>query len=221
MPSKQSLLRGAVEAVFVAGVLATAGGAFAQPGGGGETAGRPAADARPVVAVMPFENISGRPDDDWLGTGIAETVISGMQRSGGLSVVDRRAPAGGGTGAGAWDDEDRARSEARDAGVSWLVTGGFQRVDEQLRIVARVIDVETGVAREIATIDGHADDPFGLQDRIVREVADGLVRLGAPGRTGPGRASGGCRGVGGSREAERGWWSARRPAPPRIRGHAA
>ena len=180
MPSKQSLLRGVVETVFVAGVLATAGGAFAQPGGGGETAGRPAADARPVVAVIPFENISGRPDDDWLGTGIAETVISGMQRSGGLSVVDRRAPAGGGTGAGAWDDEDRARSEARDAGVSWLVTGGFQRVDEQLRIVARVIDVETGVAREIATIDGHADDPFGLQDRIVREVADGLVRLGRP-----------------------------------------
>ena len=185
MPSKQSLLRGAVETVFVAGVLAIAGGAFAQPGGGGETAGRPAADARPVVAVMPFENISGRPDDDWLGTGIAETVISGMQRSGGLSVVDRRAPAGGGTGAGAWDDEDRARSEARDAGVSWLVTGGFQRVDEQLRIVARVIDVETGVAREIATIDGHADDPFGLQDRIVTEVADGLVRLGRPESSAP------------------------------------
>ncbi len=185
MPSRQSLLRGAVETVFVAGLLATAGGAFAQPGGGGETARRSAADARPVVAVMPFENISGRPDDDWLGAGIAETVISGLQRSVGLSVVDRRGPGGGGTGAGAWDDDDRARSEARDAGVSWLVTGGFQRVDEQLRIVARVIDVETGVAREIATIDGYANDPFGLQDRIVTEVADGLVRLGRPESSAP------------------------------------
>ena len=175
--SQKSLSHCAIEVVLVAGVLAAAGGAFAQPGGGGETAGRPAADGRPVVAVMPFENISGRPDDDWLGTGIAETVISGMQRSVGLSVVDRRAPAGGGTGAGAWGDDERARSDARDAGVSWLVAGGFQRVDEQLRIVARVIDVETGAAREIATIDGYADDPFGLQDRIVTEVADGLVRL--------------------------------------------
>ena len=183
--SQKSLSRCAIEAVFVAGVLAAAGGAFAQPGGGGEAAGWPAADGRPVVAVMPFENISGRPDDDWLGTGIAETVISGMQRSVGLSVVDRRAPAGAGTGAGAWDDAERARSEARDAGVSWLVAGGFQRVDEQLRIVARVIDVETGAAREIATIDGYADDPFALQDRIVTEVADGLVRLVRPESSAP------------------------------------
>ena len=99
---------------------------------------------------MPFVNISGRPDDDWLGAGIAETVISGMQRSAGLSVVDRRAPFGGAPAVGAGDDEDRASAEARDAGVSWLVAGGFQRVDEQLRIVARVIDVETGAAREIA-----------------------------------------------------------------------
>ena len=129
---------------------------------------------------MPFVNISGRPDDDWLGTGIAETVISGMQRSGGLSVVDRRAPFGGAPAVGAGDDEDRARTEARDAGVSWLVAGGFQRVGEQLRIVARVIDVETGAAREIAQIDGRADDPFALQDRILTEVADGLVRLVRP-----------------------------------------
>ncbi len=163
--------------MFVAGVLVTGGGAFAQPAGNVGTAERSAADARPVVAVMPFVNISGRPDDDWLGAGIAETVISGMQRSGGLSVVDRRGPAAGGPAAGVADDEDRARSEARDAGVSWLVAGGFQRVDERLRIVARVIEVETGAAREIFRIDGRADEPFALQDRVVTEVADGLVRL--------------------------------------------
>jgi TolB-like protein len=173
------LLRGAIGAVFAVGGLVTGGGAFAQPAGAGETARRPA-DARPVVAVMPFVNISGRPDDDWLGTGIAETVISGMQRSGGLSVVDRRAPFGGAPAVDAGDDEDRARTEARAVGVAWLVAGGFQRVGEQLRIVARVIDVETGAAREIARIDGHADDPFALQDRILAEVADGLVRLVRP-----------------------------------------
>ena len=179
MLSKKTSLRCAIGAVVAVGGLVTGGGAFAQPEGAGETARRPA-DAWSVVAVMPFVNISGRPDDDWLGTGIAETVISGMQRSGGLSVVDRRAPFGGAPAVGAGDDEDRARTEARDAGVSWLVAGGFQRVGEQLRIVARVIDVETGAAREIAQIDGHADDPFALQDRILTEVADGLVRLVRP-----------------------------------------
>ncbi len=206
--SHKSLSRCAIEAVFVAGVLAVAVGALAQPGGGGETAGRPAADGRPVVAVMPFENISGRPDDDWLGAGIAETVISGMQRSVGLSVVDRRA--GGGTGA--WDDDERARSEARDAGVSWLVAGGFQRVDEQLRIVARVIDVETGAAREIATIDGRADDPFALQDRIVTEVADGLVRLVRPAPAMP-RPDAGVPAAARTRPNAGGRLTAVRPAP--------
>ena len=61
--------------------------------------------------------------------------------------------------------------------MSWLVEGGFQRVDERLRIVARVIDVETGAAREVAKIDGRTDELFALQDRIVTQVAEGLVGL--------------------------------------------
>ena len=172
--SRKSSTRCAVGAAVVLGVLLTGGAALAQSGVGGETALRPAADARPVVAVMPFVNVSGRPGDDWLGAGIAETVISGMQRSGRLSVVDRQAAGVGGPGGGAPGDENRARAEARETGVSWLVAGGFQRVGERLRIVARVIDVESGAAREIAKIDGRADELFALQDRIVTEVAESL-----------------------------------------------
>ena len=159
-------------------MLAAGSGVFAQPSGSGDTAPL-AADARPLVAVAPFANVSGRPDDDWLGAGIAETVISGMQRSGALSVVDGWAngAAGSGAGRGPGDDTERARAEARDAGVSWLVAGGFRRAAERLRITARVIDVETGAAREIAEVDGRADDLFALQDRIVAEVAERLAGL--------------------------------------------
>ncbi len=166
-------------------MLAAGGGASAQPSRGGEPALRLAADARPVVAVAPFANVSGRPGDDWLGAGIAETVISGMQRSGRLSVVDRWAGGAGAPGAGPGGDPDRVRAEARDAGVSWLVAGGFQRAAERLRIIARVIDVETGTAREIAKVDGHADELFALQDRVVTEVAEGLAGLAGAERPAP------------------------------------
>ena len=184
MPSGKST-RCAVGLGLAIGLLVGGGGAFAQPSGGAGTSPRPAADAGSVVAVMPFVNVSGRPGDDWLGAGIAETVISGMQRAGGLSVVDRRAAGVGGPVGGARGGVERARAEARDAGVSWLVAGGFQRVEDRLRIVARVIDVETGAAREIAKIDGDADELFALQDRIVAEVAAGLSGLAGAGGPAP------------------------------------
>ena len=166
-----------VGAVLVLGVLVAGGRALAQPNGDAGTGSRPAADAGPVVAVMPFVNVSGRPEDDWMGDGIAETLISGVQSSSGLPVVDRSAAGPGGPAAGARGRQAPTRPDAPEPGVSWLVEGGFQRVDERLRIVARVIDVETGAAREIAKIDGRTDELFALQDRIVTEVAEGLVGL--------------------------------------------
>ena len=163
-----------IGAVLVLGVLVAGGQALAQPDGDAEAGSPPAADAGPVVAVMPFVNVSGRPEDDWMGDGIAETLISGVQSSSGLPVVDRSA---GGPAAGARGQEAPTRPDAPEPGVSWLVEGGFQRVDERLRIVARVIDAETGAAREIAKIDGRTDELFALQDRIVTLVAEGLVGL--------------------------------------------
>ena len=171
--TRESFSERVIRTALAAGVIVAGGPAFGQPSGGAETAPRPAAGTPLVVAVMPFANVSGRPEDDWMGAGIAETVISGMQ-SGGLSVTDRWAPGPAGPEAVTAADERRVREEARDAGVSWLVAGGFQRVDERLRIVSRVVDVESGTVREIVKIDGRADELFALQDRIATEVLRGL-----------------------------------------------
>ena len=190
MLSRKPHSRRVIESIVVVGLLAAGGVAPAQPSRAGGTALPPAADARPRVAVAPFANISGRPADDWLGAGIAETVISGMQRSGGLSVVDRWAGGAAGSGAGPGDGAERVRAAARDAGVSWLVAGGFQRAAERLRITARVIDVETGAAREVAQVDGRADELFALQDRVVTEVAQGLAGLTAAASAAPRTPSG-------------------------------
>ena len=181
MPSQRSLLLGAVRILAAVAVLTVSErGGYAQPAAFGDVAG-PAARAGGAVAVVPFANVSARPEDDWLGIGIAETVVSGVERLGFLTVVDRQSlfggAAGGGVDAKALGDGTWARGRARAAGVAWLVGGGFQRVDDQVRIIARVTDVETGAPREFARVDGHADDLFRLQDRIVAEVADGLARL--------------------------------------------
>ena len=177
MRSPRSLLLGVV-GVLVAALAASERSGYAQPVAFGDRAGS-AERAGRTVAVTPFANVSARPDDDWLGIGIAETVVSGVERLGLLTVVDRQSLFGG-AAARAPDDETWARDRARAAGVSWLVGGGFQRLGDRVRIIARVTDVETGAPREVAKVDGHADDLFLLQDRVVAAVADGLARLVRP-----------------------------------------
>ena len=134
------------------------------------------------VAVLSFANTSGDPSDDWIGAGIAETVSVDLSRLGMLSVAavaafnDQGRATDDGLGLA---DDARARQVARGLGVAWIVTGGFQRVGGQLRVIARIVDVESGHVRRTVTLDGTSDQLFALQDRIVAELSD-LLRT--PGR---------------------------------------
>ena len=135
-----------------------------------------------TVAVVPFANISGQPDDDWIGTGIAETVTADLEQFGELSVVAREAfldvlhhdrP----NAALVLSDEALARDVAQELGVSWIVAGGFQRLGDQLRITAQIVNVETGTAHETVKVDGQLDEIFTLQDRIVLELGSGFADI--------------------------------------------
>ena len=133
-----------------------------------------------TVATMPFTNVSGRPEDEWLRKGIAATVAAGVEQLGYLSVVDwetLRRRSGDSTTMDSRGELAHARRVARQYKVSWLVAGGFQRLDDQLRFTARVVDVESGAVRVVAKVDGPIDDAFALQDRIVAELAAGLAGL--------------------------------------------
>ena len=148
----------------------------------GKAVERESMDLRPrTVAVFPFTNISGQPDDDWIGAGIAETVTAGLAQVGEFSVVGREAfldvlNTDGREGA-------RPRDLARGLGVSWIVAGGFQRLGNQLRITARIVNVETGTVHDSVKVDGRPDDIFTLQDRIVADLSGGLA--GIAGRAAP------------------------------------
>ena len=213
--------------IALAGCLLAAGGAgplHAQSGVGEAVDEAPAVVSfRPrTVAVVPFANISGEPDDNWLAAGIAETVTTDLEQFGTLSVIGREALLDRGPGYEAEleaGNEAVAREVARELGVSWLVAGAYQRLGNQLRITARIVDVETGGTSQTVRVDGDMGDVFALEDRIVEELRDGFASiaaaegqpLGVPSADqgerevvefpGPGRGSESSEGVGGFRVA--------------------
>ena len=137
------------------------------------------------VTVLPFDNISGAAADEWIGTGIAETVAADLEQFGGLSVVSRDVFLDVVSGSDVADreptlaltDSTRAREVALDLGVAWIVTGGFQRLGDQMRLTARIVNVETGTSSEAVKIDGRLDQLFDLQDRVVNELRAGFAAI--------------------------------------------
>ena len=146
---------------------------------GGAATGADEVPLRPgTVVVVPFANISGDPNIDWLGTGIAQTVTADLEQFRDLSVIGREGLARDLSDS---TDDMSAREVARERGVSWIVDGGFQSLGDQLRITARIVDVYTGATHATVKVDGRLDEVFALQDRIVEELAPGFVMIaGAP-----------------------------------------
>jgi TolB-like protein/tetratricopeptide (TPR) repeat protein len=135
-----------------------------------------------AVAVLGFANISGHGEDDWLGTGIAETVTSDLRGMPGLAVVAPARVREAMRRAGAESreaDEAIATRVGRELGARWVLSGGFQRAGDTVRVTARLADVDGHRVLKTVKLDGRLDDIFSLQDRVVRELASGL-RMGMP-----------------------------------------
>lgn len=130
-----------------------------------------------AVAVMTFTNITRDREDDWLGTGIAETVTADLKRVEGLPVVARERiwevlrKLGG---SAAVPDEALATRVGRELEARWVVGGGYQRLGDVVRVTARVTDVETGAVARTVKLDGRMGEVFDLQDRIVADLSEGL-----------------------------------------------
>ena len=138
--------------------------AVAQPGVGAGGAAGPA-------AILSFINISGDAADDWIGTGIAESLASELNLAG---VAATRTPTASvlratEVGLGA---PDAIVETGRALGASWVVTGAYQRVADRLRVTARVFDAGTGAVVDTATVDGAFDDLFDIQDRVAAQLRD-------------------------------------------------
>jgi len=126
---------------------------------------------------MSFINITRSHEDDWLGTGIAETVTSGLSGVPDLTVVSRARVVevlrklGG---IHSTEGEELAPRLGRELGVRFVVSGGYQRLADQVRVTARVTDLTTGTVVQTLKLDGSMAGIFDLQDRILGELSAGL-----------------------------------------------
>jgi serine/threonine protein kinase/Tfp pilus assembly protein PilF len=131
-----------------------------------------------AVAVMTFANITKEPADDWIGSGIAETVTADAKKIRGLAVIGRErifeALKNLSSGQLAQSDEVIATDLGRHLGARWILAGGYQKIGEMIRITARIIDVRTGEIVKTVKIDGRISEIFDLQDKIVYELSQGL-----------------------------------------------
>ena len=116
-----------------------------------------ASTATDTIAVTAFENITGAAEDDWIGVGIAETLAADVATGGALSVGLTPTEAG------------------RESGARWVITGAYQRVGDQLRITARVVEVTTDAVVHTAMVDGPMSELFALQDQLSAELSRGLT----------------------------------------------
>ncbi len=169
-------------AAWQALLVLTASLAAALPGESRAQTSRSAATApgsllSDAIAVASFVNISGAPSDDWIGAGIAETVAADFQRLGAVSVVEREALRDEISAievdplqADAGDAERAVREASRRLGAEWLVTGGYQRIGDRMRITARLVDAATGAVATGVKVDGPLGDLFALQDQVVHEL---------------------------------------------------
>ena len=137
-----------------------------------ERSGGPApelAGARTIV--LPFTNISGDSETDWVGAGIAEALATDLSASTDAAVIGRDAVTTalrelGLADAGALSRAD-ALAVARRAGAQWLVHGGYQQVGDQVRVTARIVDCDTGAVARTGQVDGVLEELFALQDQIL------------------------------------------------------
>ena len=128
------------------------------------------------VAVMTFANITREAVDDWIGTGIAETVTSDLKNIHGITIIGRARvfDALRNLSTDAHLNDSLAIDIGRRLGATWILVGGFQRIGTSVRITANMVEVATGAVKRTVKVDGRIDDIFALQDKIVFELSQGL-----------------------------------------------
>ncbi len=123
----------------------------------------PAAEM-PSIAVLPFANMSGVPEQDHFGDGIAEDIISELSRNRWLTVIARNSSF---TFRGAAVD---TREVARQFAVRYVLTGSVRRSGSRVRVTAQLIDATTSSHLTAVRYDRDLADFFAAQDEITTLV---------------------------------------------------
>jgi adenylate cyclase len=119
---------------------------------------------KPSIAVLPFANMSGDPEQEYFADGISEEIITGLSKLRWLFVIARNSSF---TYKGKAVDVKRV---SRELGVRYVLEGSVRKGGNRVRITAQLIDATTGNHIWADRYDGELTDVFALQDEITRKA---------------------------------------------------
>jgi adenylate cyclase len=120
---------------------------------------------KPSIAVLPFQNMSGDPEQEYFVDGMVEEIITALSRIQWLFVIARNSTF---TYKGRTVD---VKEVGRELGVRYVLEGSVRKGGNRVRITAQLIDAETGAHLWADRFDGSLEDVFELQDQIAISVA--------------------------------------------------
>jgi len=119
---------------------------------------------KPSIAVLPFNNMSGDPGQEYFSDGLTEQIISGLSKARNLFVIARNSSF-------AYKDRSIGTKQiARELGVKYILEGSVQRSGERVRITAQLIDAITDYHMWSESYDRDLSDIFALQDEITMKL---------------------------------------------------
>ena len=123
---------------------------------------------KPSIAVLPFDNMSGDPEQGYFADGITEDIITDLSKVSGLFVIARNS---------SFAYKGQApdiRRVSRELGVRYVLEGSVRRAAGRVRINAQMIDGQTGGHLWAERYDRDLEDIFAVQDEVTRTIVTAL-----------------------------------------------
>jgi adenylate cyclase len=124
---------------------------------------------KPSIAVLPFENMSGDPEQEYFADGVVEEIITALSRFRGLFVIARNS---------SFAYKRRAvdvKQIGRELGVRYVLEGSVRKAANQVRITGQLVDTATGAHLWADRFDGNIEDIFDLQDQVTARVVGAIA----------------------------------------------
>jgi TolB-like protein/class 3 adenylate cyclase len=120
---------------------------------------------KPSIAVLPFANMSGDPEQEYFADGMVEEIITALSRYPSLFVIARNSCS---TYKGRAVD---VKQIGRELGVRYVLEGSVRKAGDRVRITGQLIDAISGTHLWADRFDGSLEDVFDLQDKVASSVA--------------------------------------------------
>ena len=126
---------------------------------------------QPSIAVLPFQNMSGDPEQEYFADGMVEEIITALSRFRSLFVIARNSSF---TYKGRPVD---VKQIGRELGVRYILEGSVRKAANQVRIIGQLIDASTGAHLWADRFEGELEDVFGLQDQVTASVVSVIAPM--------------------------------------------